>query len=98
MVRDIKQFWREIRALEAELPDFVWLTAEVRNKGDRPMVMEVTRAVAAKLLQQKTHRHATDAEVAEYRRREKALTHAARIEQMRREGRALVPLSEEEAA
>ena len=56
LMRDLQQYWQEIRAIENGLPQFVWVIAE-------DCLMEVARAVAARLLHAKSHRLATDEEV-----------------------------------
>lgn len=56
-MRDLQQYWAEIRAIENGLPQFVWVIAE-------DCLIEVARAVAAKLLHARSHRLATEEEVA----------------------------------
>jgi hypothetical protein len=81
--RDIRRYWQEIRALEAGLPEFVWLTAG-------SVVAQVTALAAARLLHAGTHRLATDAEVQAHHSAEEETARRARRERLKREGRALV--------
>ncbi len=96
MIRNIQQYWREIRELEATLDDFVWLMptqpGRARGNGNAATVqpVEVSGATAARLLYQKSHRFATAEEIEAYRAREAGLNRAAKKEQLRREGRAQV--------
>ena len=88
MSRDIRQYWREVRALEAGLPEFVWLVG-VRDIV-AASVTEAPAAVAARLLRAKSHRRATDDEVAAHQAREREANRAAREERMRKDGASLV--------
>jgi len=83
MSRDIRQYWQELRALEASLPEFVWL---ISGK----VTTQVPASVAARLLRAKSHRKATDDEVAEHHALELEANRAAREERMRRQGTSLV--------
>jgi ribosomal protein L12E/L44/L45/RPP1/RPP2 len=87
MSRDVRQYWRDVRALEAGLPEFVWLV----GVGDIvAAVTEAPAAVAARLLRAKSHRRATDDEVAAHQAREREANRAAREERMRKDGASLV--------
>lgn len=88
----IQDYWREIRALEERLPEFVWL---VRTAGDAGIVTETPASVAARLLHGKSHRIATGEEVQAHVEREKAAIKAAKVERMRRSGAALVVVEPE---
>ena len=93
MIRDIQQYWREIRQIEATLDDFVWLApAHPKPIGKAVEVhpVEVPGATAAHLLHQKSHRVATKEEVEAHRAREAGLALAAKKERLRREGRTQV--------
>ena len=88
MSRDIRQYWQEVRELEATLDEFVWLASA--SEAEARFVTEVPAAVAARLLRRKSHRVATEAEVAGHLERERANHKRAREEAMRRQGRSLV--------
>jgi len=85
MSRDIRQYWQELRALEASLPEFVWLVS-----GHAGIVTQAPAGIAARLLRAKAHRRATDEEVAGHHARELEANRAAREEKMRRQGTSLV--------
>jgi len=85
MSRDIRQYWQELRAVEASLPEFVWLVSVVGG-----VVTQVSSGVAARLLRGKKFREATEDEVAAHHGRELEANRAAREERMRREGTSLV--------
>lgn len=86
MSRDIRQHWQEVRKLEASLPEFVWLAAA----RELPVVTQATAAVAARLLQRRSHRQATEEEVEAHLAAEQEANRAAREERMRRQGTSLV--------
>jgi outer membrane murein-binding lipoprotein Lpp len=91
---DVRRDWREIRAIESTLPEFVWLTSELDSTGEAvpARVVQVTAARAAQLLHAKTHRLATDEEVNALREQEEAAKRAARQESLRRRGIAIVSI------
>jgi hypothetical protein len=78
-MRDLQQYWQEIRAIENGLPQFVWVIAE-------DCLIEVARAVAARLLHAKSHRLATEEEVKRREARETEKRMKAEKEKRRREG------------
>jgi len=82
-MRDLQQYWAEIRAIENSLPQFVWVIAE-------DCLIEVARAVAAKLLHAKSHRLATDEEIAAREAKQAEMKRRKEIEKKRREGIAVV--------
>ena len=88
MSRDIREYWRELRALEAELPEFVWLVSERDPRA--VAIAQAPAGVAARLLRAKTHRKATEEEVEAHHAREKEANREAREERMRRQGTSLV--------
>jgi len=88
MSRDIRAYWQEVHALEASLPDFVWLVG-VRD-GAAAAVTQAPAAVAARLLRAKSHRQASGEEVEAHHAREQAANRAAREERLRRQGTSLV--------
>lgn len=77
---DLRQYWREIREIEAGLPEFLWV---VDAAGQ---LVEVTRGIAAKLLQGKSHRIATEDEVQAYMAKIGAETKEAMRAELRRRG------------
>ena len=64
-MRDIRRYWKEVRALEASLPEFVWL---VDVEGSVPV--EVGAGRAAQLLLAKSHRVASEDELSVQREKE----------------------------
>ncbi len=88
----IQQYWKDLRSLEATLPEFVWLVAT--PAGAPPVVTQAAAAIAAKWLHAKTHRVATDEEVAQLRADDAAAVKQAKQERMRRSGAAVVVVDE----
>ena len=84
-MRDLQQYWAEIRAIENGLPQFVWVIAE-------DCLIEVARAVAAKLLHARSHRLATEEEVARRKAQKAEAKKRQNIEKKRRDGIAVVEL------
>jgi hypothetical protein len=78
-MRNLQRYWQEIHAIEQGLPPFVWVIAE-------DCLIEVARAVAARLLHAKSHRLATEEEIEARKRREAARAKKAEAERRRREG------------
>ena len=66
-MRDIRRYWKDVRALEASLPEFVWL---VDVEGSAPV--EVAAGRAAQLLLAKSHRVASEEELGVQREKEVA--------------------------
>ena len=85
-MRDIRRYWSDVRALEASLPEFVWL---VDVDGSAPV--EVTARNAAQLLLAKSHRLASEEELSIQRAEEMVLCKARQKDRRRREGVAVVP-------
>jgi hypothetical protein len=88
MSRDVKQYWQELRAIQATLPEYVWLTGT--NEVQSVIVSEASALSAARLLLAKSHRIATEAEVSAHLGNEQEYLRLDRIEQQRREGIATV--------
>ena len=84
-MRDIRRYWKEVRALEASLPEFVWL---VDVEGSSPV--EVTAGRAAQLLLSKTHRIASEAELGAQKEREVVAGQELKRDRRRRAGVAVV--------
>lgn len=84
-MRDIRRYWKEVRALEASLPEFVWL---VDVDGSAPI--EVAAGRAAQLLLAKSHRVASEEELGVQRQKERAAGKERQRDERRREGVAVV--------
>ncbi len=84
-MRDIRRYWKEVRALEASLPEFVWL---VDVEGSAPV--EVAAGRAAQLLLAKSHRVASEDELSVQREIEVAARKERQRDVKRREGVAVV--------
>lgn len=84
-MRDIRRYWAEVRALEASLPEFVWL---VDMEGSAPV--EVSAGRAAQLLLAKSHRVASEEELGVQRAKEVVARKALKREALRREGVAVI--------
>jgi hypothetical protein len=86
-MRDIRRYWREVRALEASLPEFVWL---VDVDGSVPV--EVAAGRAAQLLLAKSHRVASEDELSVQREKEIVARKERQRDARRREGVTVVGL------
>jgi hypothetical protein len=86
-MRDIRRYWREVRALEASLPEFVWL---VDVEGSAPV--EVAAGRAAQLLLAKSHRVASEDELSVQREKEIVARKQLQKDARRREGVTVVGL------
>lgn len=84
-MRDIRRYWREVRALESTLPEFVWL---VDVEGSVPV--EAPAGLAAQLLLAKSHRVASDQELSVQREKEAVANKELQRNARRREGVAVV--------
>ena len=84
-MRDIGRYWKEVRALEASLPEFVWL---VDVEGSVPV--EVGAGRAAQLLLAKSHRVASEDELSVQREKELGERRERRRDRRRREGVVVV--------
>jgi len=89
---DLKKYWQDLRAIEETLPDYVWLTSlENRSKGQvGGSIVEVTGAVAAKLLHGKSHRPATEEEIHIHRSQQEETQRQAFQQRLRDRGIAVV--------
>ena len=85
-MRDIRRYWKDVRALESTLPEFLWL---VDVDGSAPV--EVSAARAAQLLLAKSHRMASEEELSVQRGKEVVASKEMRRDTRRREGIAVVP-------
>jgi len=84
-MRDIRRYWREVRELEATLPEFVWL---VDVEGSVPV--EAPAGLAAQLLLAKSHRVASEEELGVQREKEVVAGKELKRDQRRREGVVVV--------
>jgi hypothetical protein len=84
-MRDIRRYWQEVRALEASLPEFVWL---VDVEGSVPV--EVGAGRAAQLLLAESHRVASADELSSQREKELAARKERQREHRRKHGVAVV--------
>jgi len=84
-MRDIRRYWKDVRALEASLPEFVWL---VDVEGSVPVQVGAGRA--AQLLLAKSHRVASEDELSVQREKEKAERKELQRDLRRKQGVAVV--------
>ena len=84
-MRDIRRYWKEVRALEASLPEFVWL---VDVEGSVPVQVGAGRA--AQLLLAKSHCVASEDELSVQREKEKAERKELQRDLRRKQGVAVV--------
>ena len=84
-MRDIRRYWKEVRALETSLPEFVWL---VDVEGSAPV--EVGAGRAAQLLIAKSHRVASEDELSSQREKEVVARKERQKDSRRREGVAVL--------
>jgi hypothetical protein len=92
MMRDLRQYWQEVRTLERSLPAFTWLVS--LGDAKRGMVggrmAEVGAESAAQLLHTKSHRLATEDEIAAHLEKEDRARKQVVHEVLRRKGIAVV--------
>jgi len=96
-MRDLQQYWQDIRTAAAALPPYVWMMSlDDLKRGMRGGCMvEVAAETAAKLLYATSHRRATDDEIEAYRAAEAAAHRAAFHQRLRVQGIAVVPLAKQ---
>jgi hypothetical protein len=87
-MRDLKRYWGEVREIRAGLPEFVWVV-EADGSG---LPVEVGSGVAARLLQAKSHRLATEDEVQSKNARDTESNRQRAQDLLRREGVAIVTI------
>jgi hypothetical protein len=99
-MRDLRQYWQEVRALERSLPEFVWLVS--LEDAKRGMVggrmAEVGAASAAQLLHAKSHRLATEDEIAAHLEKADQARRQRVQDGLRRRGIALVAMPNDSSA
>jgi hypothetical protein len=91
-MRDLRQYWQEVRALQRSLPEFIWLMSVEDKK--RGMVggrmAELGAAQAAQLLHAKAYRMATEDEIAAHLAKEEQARRQSFNDGLRRKGIAVV--------
>jgi hypothetical protein len=93
-MRDLRQYWQEVRALERSLPEFVWLMSleDVKRGQVGGRMAEVGAAQAAQLLHANLYRMAADEEIAAHLAKEDEARRQSFHDGMRRRGIAVVPV------
>lgn len=91
---DLRRYWDEIRTLESSLPEYVWVTSlENAAKGQvGGRVSQVASSVAARLLQAKSHRMATEDETTDHQAEQESQKREAFRQRLHRQGIAWVPV------
>jgi hypothetical protein len=91
-MRDLRQYWQEVRALERSLPEFVWLMSldDPKRGMVRGRMAEVGAAPAAQLLHANSYRMATDEEIAAHLAKEEQARRQSFHDGFRRRGVAVV--------
>ena len=97
-MRDLRKYWQEVRAMERNLPEFVWLVGGELAKGggasnELLALVEVPAAQAAKLLHGGSHRLATEEEIAAHVAAQDSLRQQAFQDGLRRKGIAVVTVA-----
>lgn len=93
-MRDLKQYWKEVREMERSLPPFVWLMSlEDGWRGLTGGVLtEVPASEAAKLLHSKSHRRGTAEEIAAHMEKQSAAARREFHEGLRKRGITIIPV------
>lgn len=89
---DLKLYWREIRAVASSLPEFVWLVSVENSHREQSgaRMVQVESTTAARLLQAKSHRRATEEEIGAHHASDQAAARHAAHQKLRRSGIAVV--------
>jgi hypothetical protein len=89
---DFRQYWQEIRTIQSQLPDYVWMMSleDAVSRLVGGCLVEVAADLAARLLHAKSHRLATEAEVASLRDKVAETKREAVHQGRRRRGIAIV--------
>lgn len=82
---NLKKYWQALREIEKTLPQYVWLYSQ----GG---LVEVGAAVAARLLQAKSHRLATSEEIQQHRDQQQELQRRQFEQRLRDKGIAVIPM------
>lgn len=93
-MRDLRQYWQEVREIERGLPEFVWITSlEDPKKGVvGGRIVEASAANAAERLHARSHRRATEEEIAAHLEKEDAARRKSFQSELRKRGIAVVAL------
>ena len=83
----LKKYWQALREIEQTLPEYVYLYSQ----GG---LVEVSAAVAAKLLQAKSHRLATPEEIQQHRDQQQDIQKQQFQQRLRDKGIAVVPIEQ----
>jgi hypothetical protein len=94
---DLRRYWQEVRALERSLPEFMWLMSleDVKRGMVGGRMAELGAAHAAQRLHAKSHRIATEEEIANHLAKEDQARRQVLGEGLRRRGIAVVSLPAE---
>jgi sugar/nucleoside kinase (ribokinase family) len=93
-VRDLRKYWQEVRAIQRDLPDFVWIVGTAGAGPQRTLrLVEVLAEQAAKMLHGGSHRLATEEEVEAHKAAEDSLRQKAFRDDLRRRGVAVVTVT-----
>jgi hypothetical protein len=91
-MRDLRQYWQEVHAIERSLPQYAWLMSLEDPKrgcvGGR--MAEVGAGQAAQLLHAKSYRMATEEEIASHLAKEDQARRQSFHDGLRRKGIAVV--------
>jgi predicted dinucleotide-binding enzyme len=91
-MRDLRVYWQEVRALQQTLPEFVWLMSlEDAARGmTGGRMAQLGAAAAAQRLHAKSHRMATEEEIAAHLVKEDQARRQTLHDALRRRGIAVV--------
>jgi hypothetical protein len=89
-VRDLRKYWQEVRAIERDLPDFVWMVGVAPGREKTLRLVEVLAGQAAKMLHGGSHRLATEEEVDAHKAADDSVRQQALRDDLRRKGIAMV--------
>jgi hypothetical protein len=94
-MRDLRQYWQEVRALANTLPKFVWLMSleDPRRGMVGGRMAEVGAEQAAPLLHAASHRRATEEEIAAHLEKEERVRRQTFHDGLRKRGIAVVAVA-----
>ena len=82
-MRELRKYWQEVRTIERDLPDFIWIVSG-------GTLVEVRAALAAKMLHGGAYRAATEDEIEAHKAAQESLRTKAFHDDLRRRGIAVV--------
>ena len=92
-MRDLRKYWQEVRAIQRDLPDFVWMVGTAGAGPQRTLrLVEVLAEQAAKMLHGGSHRLATEEEVRANQAREAETQRQVSQQRLRDRGIAIIPM------